>query len=962
MRSSRTTRRARSGGGLRTAAVAAMLALGATRVPSAVAADDDAADVALDDPSLVGEGFAATIRRTEFGIPHVLADDFGGLGFGYGYAFAQDNICTAADFYVTVRGERSRFFGPDGSWTFEGNGTTHNNLDSDFHHKGVRESGRIEDLLAMDPPEGPLPEIVDAVAGYVAGYNRYLADVGGPDGVEDPTCAGEEWVRPITEQDAYGRFYQLAGLASTGVAIADIGRAQPPTPDLLGGAGGLPDPGEGGLPELGDLGGLAELLDPATSPIPVEELPDLPGVSDAQLDELAELPSATEGLLGIGSNAYGFGSEMTESGAGLVLGNPHFPWEGGERLYHSHLTIPGVIDVQGASLYGVPVVLIGTTEGVAWSHTVSTAFRFTPFQVTLVPGSPTTYVKDGQLVEMDAQDVTVQVPDGDGMEERTRTLYRTEHGPMFTGALGLPLFPWTPAVGFAMGDANDHLRYLNHFFEKNLAQSVRDIREVTVRNQGVPWVNTIAADADGEAYYSDVSVVPNVPDAKVLACPTALGLVTFNLLGLPTLDGSRSACDWDDDPDAIAPGIFGPDNLPALFRDDFVHNGNDSYWLSNPDEPLTGFARIIGDEEAERTLRTRIGLRMVEDRADGSDDAGDAADGRWNRQLLEAATFDNRQYAAELMLDDLLELCGTVPVAIGTSGPQQTGQACDILASWDGRDDVDSVGALVFRRFLSNLQSLADPTGLGILPLPWTTPFDVDDPVDTPRDLAVVDPRVSAALADAIADLDGAGIPIDAPLGDWQYDDRGTGERIPIHGGPGTLSLFNAINVSWQGDPDAGETGYPSVPSGSSFVMVATFSDDGCPVDASALTTYSQSDDVTSPHVADQTREFSAKRFVPMRFCEEDVLASPDLTVTEVTSGGADGSDGVGGDGPDDGGDTAPDDGDTAPAPSPTPDAPRTAPVAERRPLPVTGQAWAAVLGLAALAGAALLRRRPDGG
>ncbi|WP_052665159.1 penicillin acylase family protein [Nitriliruptor alkaliphilus] len=848
--------------------------------------------VQLDDPSHVGEGYAATIRRTEFGIPHILAADYGDMGFGYGYAFAEDNICTAADFYVTVRGDRSRFFGPDGSWTFHGNGTTHGNLDSDAYYRAINASGRIEELLDQPPPHGPSDGLVEGVRGYVAGYNRYLADVGGPDGISDPACAGQEWVRPITEHDAYLRFYQLASLASTGIAIGEIGGATPPTPDL-GGAGD----GDGrDAPELGDL---ADLLDPDAAPVPVDQLPDIPGVSATQRSAVADFPNRAEGILGIGSNAYGFGAEATENGSGLVLGNPHFPWQGGERLYHAHLTIPGVLDVQGASLYGVPIVLIGTTEGVAWSHTVSTAFRFTPFQLTLVPGSPTTYLVDGQPREMERRTVTVPVRTEDGaIDEVERTLYWTDYGPMMTGILGLPLFPWTPAVGFAMGDANDHLRYLNHFFEKNHAQSVRDLRELTVRNQGVPWVNTIAADASGEAYYSDVSVVPNVPDDKVTACPTALGIVTFAALGLPVLDGARSDCGWDTDPDAVVPGIFGPDNLPVLFRHDYVHNGNDSYWLSNPDEPLTGFARIIGDEETPRTLRTRVGLQMVADRFAGVDDWGDEAGRLWNRPILEQAVFDNRQFAGELTRDDLLDHCRSVPGVPTTSGPPvETAEACDALEGWDVRDDLDSTGAILFRRFVSNLQGMTspvgDPTGTGVLGLPWTTPFSVDDPIGTPRDLNTLDPRVSIALGDAIADLDGAGIPYDAPLGEWQYETRGTGERIPIHGGPGGVGVFNAINVSW--NP---ETGYPRVTHGSSFVMVATWQDEGCPVDASAIVTYSQSDDVTSPHLADQTREFSEKRFVPMRFCEEDILADPALTVTTVTSegGASDGDGGVGGD------------------------------------------------------------------
>src|SRR2546423_14794392 len=51
------------------------------------------------------------IRRTEFGTPHILAHDYESLGYGYGYAFAQDDICTIANDYVTGDARRSRYFG-----------------------------------------------------------------------------------------------------------------------------------------------------------------------------------------------------------------------------------------------------------------------------------------------------------------------------------------------------------------------------------------------------------------------------------------------------------------------------------------------------------------------------------------------------------------------------------------------------------------------------------------------------------------------------------------------------------------------------------------------------------------------------------------------------------------------------------------------------------------------------------
>src|SRR5690242_6075457 len=74
--------------------------------------------------------YRATIRRTEHGIPHILAANYASLGFGYGYAFAQDNLCVLADIVVTLRGDRSRYFGPDASST-DALGPRASNLDSD---------------------------------------------------------------------------------------------------------------------------------------------------------------------------------------------------------------------------------------------------------------------------------------------------------------------------------------------------------------------------------------------------------------------------------------------------------------------------------------------------------------------------------------------------------------------------------------------------------------------------------------------------------------------------------------------------------------------------------------------------------------------------------------------------------------------------------------------------------------
>ena len=89
-------------------------------------------------------GYAVTIRRDGYGVPHVLADDFPSLGYGIGYAFAQDNICTLMDYTVDRQRRAVAVVRADSPWTFGGNGTSNTNLDSDFFYESVNQSGVLE--------------------------------------------------------------------------------------------------------------------------------------------------------------------------------------------------------------------------------------------------------------------------------------------------------------------------------------------------------------------------------------------------------------------------------------------------------------------------------------------------------------------------------------------------------------------------------------------------------------------------------------------------------------------------------------------------------------------------------------------------------------------------------------------------------------------------------------------------
>ena len=270
----------------------------------------------------------------------------------------------------------------------------------------------------------------------------------------------------------------------------------------------------------------------------------------------------------------------------------------------------------GASLFGVPVINIGHTDHLAWSHTVSTAYRFTPVRAEArARARPPSYIYDGQVRADDArEDVTVQVKNADGgtRAAHAHAVLDSHHGSDPHRLLGLPLFPWTPATAWAIGDANaGNFRYLNHFFEVNQAQSVDELERDHQAQPGRAVGQHDRRRLRGQRLLRGHLGGPaRHRTSRRRSATRSSGRATFAALGLPVLDGSLlDVRVGHATPTRSSRASSARRNMPQLRRDDYVTNSNDSYWLSNPDQPLEGFDRIIGDERTERSLRTRSGLR-----------------------------------------------------------------------------------------------------------------------------------------------------------------------------------------------------------------------------------------------------------------------------------------------------------------------------------------------------------------
>ena len=234
-----------------------------------------------------------------------------------------------------------------------------------------------------------------------------------------------------------------------------------------------------------------------------------------------------------------------------------------------------------------------------------------------------------------------------------------------------------------------------------------ETRSALDRYEGAAWFDTLATDAAGHALYADILAIPDVTNAEARRCDTALGRVSFEETGVPILDGSRPSCAWGTDRDSAAAGIFGPAELPVLMRRDFTENSNDSYWMTNPGHPLTGFPTIVGQSGVDQMgasgadlgLRTRSALHMIMGRISGTDGLGPPG---FTLQDMKNLLYSDIQYGATLVKSQLVTMCRSFPHGQAPTSNGHTiavGNSCQILADWNGRENPGSRGAELFREF-----------------------------------------------------------------------------------------------------------------------------------------------------------------------------------------------------------------------------------------------------------------------
>lgn len=432
-----------------------------------------------------------------------------------------------------------------------------------------------------------------------------------------------------------------------------------------------------------------------------------------------------------GSNVWAIGRPLSRSGGGLLLANPHLPWEGSMKFHEVHLRVPGIIDVSGATFIGLPVVVIGFNESLGWSHTVNQVDSDDLYELTLDP-TGTKYAYDELWLPLESRTVTIDVKTGQGVEPRTLTLLSSHYGPVARTSTGQ--FRAFKSANLAA------VNFLTQWNGMGKASSLDSFVDA-VRMQQLPMFNLAYADRDGNIWYLFNGRIPLRPAG-------------YDWAGV--VPGNTSKTEWF---------VIRPlSDLPQLLNPatGYVQNCNDGPWFTNLTRPIdrARFTGYINSDTLE--WRTQFSLRTL------------SSEHVMTLEKLKAYKFDAEAPFAGAVTDSLVALART-------QRSQDLRDAAAVLAVWDRQTNAESRGAVLYMAWFGQYFN-----GPGTS---FRTPWSSAEATRTPSGLA--DPsRALQALSRAAAAVRQAYGSLDIAWGETHRLRRGSLD-LPLRGaGPTFTSVM----------------------------------------------------------------------------------------------------------------------------------------------------------------------------
>ena len=338
---------------------------------------------------LAGLGDAVQVIRDGHGIPTIRAETWDDAFFALGFVHAQDRFFQMEMTRRVGAGRLSELVGAAGLGT-----------DRYMRKLGIYKLAQAQAATAS-------PALKRRLDAYGAGINAWIAETGWPRAVEFIPLlhAPEPWLP--TDSLIWGKLMALRLANNWRTEYLRLGLAQRLTPTQI------------------------DFLWP---PYPEDAPIALPKRAGVSFDDLAPLPSMAwdpraDGAPSTASNAWALAGSRTASGKPLLASDPHLEFRAPILWYLARLETPDGV-LAGATVPGVPFLVIGHNGRVAWGFTTTGADTEDLIVETPAAGHHTYRTADG-TTEFRVRSEIIEVRDG---EAETVEILTTPDGPVLTDA------------------------------------------------------------------------------------------------------------------------------------------------------------------------------------------------------------------------------------------------------------------------------------------------------------------------------------------------------------------------------------------------------------------------------------------------------------------------------------------------------------------------------------------------
>jgi penicillin amidase len=221
-------------------------------------------------------------------------------------------------------------------------------------------------------------------------------------------------------------------------------------------------------------------------------------------------------LEGKGSNNWVVPGNRTESGKPLLANDPHLALSAPAIWYFARLKAPAsvwqgqampALDVMGATLPGLPFVVLGRTRGVAWGFTNTGPDVQDLYLEQLDAARPGQYRTPEGWASFDVRNETIRVK---GQGDLTLPVRSTRHGPIisdvqpqYKGLVNTAAY----AVSLRWSALTPDNHTIDAGMQANWAQNVPQLEQAFAGHHA-PMQSVVMADTQGEVAYRAIGKVP----------------------------------------------------------------------------------------------------------------------------------------------------------------------------------------------------------------------------------------------------------------------------------------------------------------------------------------------------------------------------------------------------------------------------------------------------------------------